>query len=197
MQRLLEAARSLDTGTVARTVRELMDDHGVAEVWTRVCVPALHHVTGDVAVEHALSQGVAHGLDLVSAPRHDDIRTNHVLLACAPREAHSLPLRALAAALFERRIGTFLLGAEVPWSALRAAVHCTVPGTAIVWSQQPGTADPAMLLALAARFPATRFAVAGPGWDPAPAGLPHLTSIEDAVSACVPVAAGRPPDADW
>ncbi|MEV0133569.1 transcriptional regulator [Dactylosporangium sp. NPDC050688] len=195
MQRLLEAARSLDTGTVARTVRELMEARGVIEVWTVVCVPALHEVTGDVTVEHALSQGLAHGLDLVSAPRHDDIRTNHVLLACAPREAHSLPLRALAAALFERRIGTFLLGAEVPWSALRAAVRRTVPGTAIVWSQQPGTADPASLLAIAGRFPGTRFASAGPGWEPVPAGLAHLSSIEVAVSACVPVAAGRAPDA--
>jgi hypothetical protein len=41
----------------------------------------------------------------------------------------------------------------VPWNALRAAVRRTVPGTAIVWSQQPGTADPAALLALARRFP--------------------------------------------
>jgi hypothetical protein len=192
MQELLDPARSFDTGTVARTVRELMAARGVTEIWTTVCVPALHQVAGDVAVEHALSQGVAHGLDLVSAPRHDDIRINHVLLACAPGEAHSLPLRALAAALFERRVGTFLLGAEVPWSALRAAVHRTVPGTAVVWSQQPGTADPGTLLALARRFPATRFSTAGPGWGGQTPGLPHLTSIEDAVSACVLV-----PDTEW
>ncbi len=59
----------------------------------------------------------------------------------------------------------------------------------------PSSFKALLLVALADRFPATRFAAAGPGWGPVPAGLPHLTSIEVAVSACVPVAAGRAPDA--
>ena len=190
MQRLMDAARALDSGAVAGIVRTMMAERGVADVWTDVCVPALCRLSEeDIVVEHVLAEGIARGLDLVSAPRHDDIRTNHVLLACAPRESHSLPLRALAAALFEHRVGTFMLGAQVPWTALRAAVRRTVPGTAVVWAQTPASADAEALLAVADRFPGTRFAAAGPGWGALPVELPRLTSMDMAVSACTRVPA--------
>jgi hypothetical protein len=169
MQELLDAARELDSGAVAGIVCALSFERGVAEAWTAACVPALRRMAAgagsgaEIAVEHTLTEGIARGLDLVSVPRHDDIRSNHVLLAGAPGEAHELPLRALSAALFEHRIGTFPLGAAVPWRALQAAVARTRARTAVVWSQTTATADAAGLCVIADAFPGTRFAAAGPG----------------------------------
>jgi hypothetical protein len=196
---LLDAARDLDCGAVAGIVCTLTTEHGVAATWTGACVPALRRMAAgpgpfDIAVEHALSEGIARGLDLASAPRHDDIRSNHVLLACAPGEHHELPLKALSAALFELRIGTFPLGARVPWRALGAATARTNPSVAVIWAQTAGTADAAGLLTVAADFPGTTFTAGGPGWLAAGvvprltrAGLPHLTSLDLAVSACARV----------
>ncbi|WP_433210412.1 transcriptional regulator [Dactylosporangium sp. CS-047395] len=196
---LLDAARDLDSGAVAGIVVTLTARHGVARTWTGACVPALRRAGAgsgpfDIAVEHVLSEGIARGLDLSSVPRHGDIRSNHVLLACTPGEEHDLPLKALSAALFERRIGTFPLGPGVPWRSLRAATERTAAGTAVIWSQTATTADAAGLLATAAEFPATTFAPAGPGWLTAGvvpaltrAGLCHLTSLDLAISACARV----------
>ncbi|MEU7869518.1 transcriptional regulator [Dactylosporangium sp. NPDC049140] len=196
---LLDAARDLDSGAVAGLVVTLTARYGVAATWTGACVPALRRVAAvhgpiDIAVEHTLTEGIARGLDLASLPRHDDIRSNHVLLACAPGEQHDLPLKALSAALFERRLGTFPLGAAVPWRALHAATERTSPGAAVIWSQTADTADAAGLLAVAAEFPATAFNAGGPGWLAAGvvprltrAGLAHLTSLDLAVSACARV----------
>ncbi|MER7278081.1 transcriptional regulator [Dactylosporangium sp. NPDC000244] len=196
---LLDAARDLDSGAVAGIVVTLTARHGVAATWTGACVPALRRMAAgagpaDIAVEHALTEGIARGLDLASVPRHADIRSNHVLLACAPGEQHELPLKALAAALFERRVGTFSLGAGLPWPALHAATGRTAPSTAVIWAQTAETADAAGLFAVAADFAGTVFAAAGPGWlaaGVAPrltrAGLAHLTSLDLAISACARV----------
>ncbi|MFI5916115.1 transcriptional regulator [Dactylosporangium sp. NPDC051541] len=196
---LVDAARDLDCGAVAGIVVTLTARHGVAATWTGACVPALRRVVAgpgpiDIAAEHTLSVGIARGLDLVTVPRHDDIRSNHVLLACAPGERHDLALKALSAALFELRVGTFALGADLPWESLFLAIERTVPTTVVVWSQTADTADPAGLLTVAGCFPDTTFCASGPGWLAAgvvprltQAGLPYLTSLDLAVSACARV----------
>ena len=198
MQQILDAARELDSGAVAGIVCALSFERGVAEAWNAACVPALRRMAAgggsgaEIAVEHTLTEGIARGLDLVSVPRHEDVRSNHVLLACAPGEAHELPLRALSAVLFERRIGTFPLGAAVPWTALQAAVSRTRARTAVVWAQTAATADAAGLCAIADTFDDTHFAAAGPGWTAAGVtpvlalcGIEHLASLDLAVAACV------------
>ncbi|WP_238012045.1 transcriptional regulator [Dactylosporangium sp. AC04546] len=193
MQRLLDAARALDSTAVAAVVHALAAERGVADAWEEVCAPALRQVSYrgeplDIAVEHTLADGIARGLDRAVEAHAGDC---HVLLACAPREAHALPLRALAAALAERRVGASQLGAAVPWAALRAAVRRTAPRTAVVWAQTDATADVDALLAAAAAYPDTRFSAAGPGWGGRrlPPGITHLTSIGMAVTACTPVPA--------
>ncbi|MET7397240.1 transcriptional regulator [Dactylosporangium sp. NPDC005572] len=193
MQRLLDAARALDTTAVAGIAHALMAERGIADAWEEVCVPALRQVAHgleplDIAVEHAMVEGITRGLDRTTEVHDGDC---HVLLACAPREAHSLALHALAAALAQRRVGVVQLGAAVPWRALRAGVRRSTPRTAVVWAQTDATADVDALLAAAAAYPDTRFAAAGPGWGarPLPPGITHLTSIGMAVTACTPVSA--------
>jgi hypothetical protein len=88
-----------------------------------------------------------------------------VLLASAERDRHSLPLYALAAALAERGIESRLLGSDLPYAALAAAVRRTGPAVVFLWSQVPATGDPAVLPDLFPRRPGARLILGGPGWD--------------------------------
>ena len=75
----------------------------------------------------------------------------------------------------------------MPADALQAAVRRTGPAVLFVWSQLPGTADPAVLEALPVTRPATAVLVGGPGWaaDRLPrrvtlaADLPHAVALVD------------------
>jgi hypothetical protein len=107
-----------------------------------------------------------------------------VLLACAPEDLHSLPLFALAAALAERRIGSRVLGARVPQSALVAAARRT--GThVVVISRMLGAPDEGPTLPdLSALRPLPQVLLAGPGWgaaDRAAAG--HVADLATAVAS--------------
>ncbi len=151
---------------------------GVVDAWESVIAPVLigvgtrHAATGAlVEVEHLFSGTVAAALGAVpaSVPR----TTDSVLLACAGEEQHSLPLLALATALGTAGVPASTLGARVPPAALYAAVRRTGPAAVAVWAHHAGTADPVVLLDLAALpRPPRVIAALGPGWPPeaVPAG---------------------------
>ena len=58
-----------------------------------------------------------------------------VLLASAEGDQHSLPLHALAAALAERGVNSRILGPDLPYFALAAAVQRIGPGVVFLWSR--------------------------------------------------------------
>jgi hypothetical protein len=72
----------------------------------------------------------------------------------------------------------------MPASALAAAVRRTGPALLFVWSQLPGTADPAVLSALPATRPPTAVVVGGPGWlaERLPPGVHLAGDLHDAVA---------------
>jgi hypothetical protein len=82
---------------------------------------------GCIDVEHMLSWTVSRASQLVPLPPQQ--RPASVLLACAEREAHSLPLEALRAALCERGVAVVMLGSAVPVSALPTATSVWTPTT--------------------------------------------------------------------
>ncbi|MEU4754787.1 hypothetical protein AB0F93_27830, partial [Micromonospora tulbaghiae] len=67
-KRLTAAAEDLDDNRVAGLVLDLAAEAGVVPAWEQVCLPLLGTLRGDsaaeIAVEHALSEGVRVGLDV-------------------------------------------------------------------------------------------------------------------------------------
>jgi hypothetical protein len=185
---LARAAMRLDATAIRETLEGSLGAVGVIGTWDDVIVPVLigigerHSATRRlVEVEHLFSRGVSDVLGAV--PRSPQPAS--ALLACADEEQHSLPLEALAAALAEADVGCRLLGARVPPTALAEAVDRTGPAAVVIWSQLPGTANPAQLTRLLDR-PRRPLLVmaAGPGWsrDAVPDDIAVPVGLRDAVA---------------
>lgn len=188
-KRLAVAAEDLDANQVAALVLDLAAEAGVAAVWERVCVPLLGSLRGrspsEIAVEHALSEGVRIGLDVYRRDSGRPLPPDGVLLAGAEHEAHCLGLHALAAALREQGRGCLLLGPALPWAALASAVARARPHTVLVWSQTPLTGRAYRLVRFGRDLPGVRVFGAGPGWiEPFPPPSIRLTTFSAALTAC-------------
>ncbi|MCZ7438418.1 transcriptional regulator [Micromonospora sp. WMMC241] len=188
-KRVLAAAEDLDDNQVAGLVLDLAAEAGVAPVWEQVCLPLLGGLRGDtpadIAVEHALSEGVRVGLDVFRRDPSRPLPARGLLLAGAEHETHCLGLHALAAALRERGRGCLHLGPALPWSALAGAAARVRPRVVVVWSQSPLTGRAYRLVRLRRELPGVRVLAAGPGWiEPVPPPL-RLTTLPDAIAACL------------
>jgi hypothetical protein len=199
---LARAAMRLD-GPALRDILEMtITDRGVIAAWEEVIMPVLIGVGERYAatkrfieVEHILSRGVTEVLGSVTRPPSSQIP--QVLLAATDEEQHTLPLEALAAALAQAGVSSRLLGARVPAQAVGDAVARTGPTVLVLWSQLPGTADPAQWSpVLSGRHRPLLVAAAGPGWqrDKLPEGVTHLGSLTEAVGlvSAVTASADRP-----
>ncbi|MEH0829260.1 MULTISPECIES: transcriptional regulator [unclassified Micromonospora] len=186
-KRLAVAAEDLDANQVAALVLDLAAEAGVAAVWERVCVlgSLRGHSATEIAIEHALSEGVRIGLDVYRRDRGRPLPPDGVLLAGAEHEAHCLGLHALAAALREQGRGCLLLGPALPWAALASAVARARPHTVLVWSQTPLTGRAYRLVRFGRDVPGVRLFGAGPGWiEPFPPPSIRLTTFSAALTAC-------------
>lgn len=195
-KRVSLAAEDLDGNAVATLVLAVAEAWGVPALWEQVCRPLLVRLPGrtaaEVAVEHALCEGVRVGLDVHRREPGRSLPTGGVLVAGAEREAHCLGLHALAAALREHGRGCLHLGPALPWPALTSAVYRARPHTVVLWSQTPVTGRAYRLVRFARDFPHLRVYGAGPGWiEPLTAPAAHLDSLPTAVAACLAVAPGR------
>ena len=97
--------------------------------WTEVIVPLLFLVgdewaaTGTgIEVEHMLSEIIKRLLREGVIEIKDPVNAQPVLLASVGEEVHCLALHALAAALAEKKIETFFLGARTPLEAITGMV---------------------------------------------------------------------------
>ena len=190
------AAEDLDANAVATLVLELAEAWGVPALWEQVCRPLLARLSGrtavEVVVEHALCEGVRVGLDVYRREPGRSLPTGGVLLAGAEKEAHSLGLLALAAALREQGRGCLHLGPALPWPALTSAVYRARPRTVVLWSQTPVTGRAYRLVRFARDFPLLRVYGAGPGWiEPLGGPAVRLGTLPGAVAACLAGAPGR------
>ncbi|MEU8374899.1 MULTISPECIES: transcriptional regulator [unclassified Micromonospora] len=188
-RRLAAAAEDLDANLVAALVLEFAADAGVGAAWERLCVPMLAGLRGrdaaEIAVEHALSEGIRIGLDVHRRAPVRRLRADGVLLAGAEHEAHCLGLHAVAAALREQGRGCLHLGPDLPWAALRSAVLRARPRVVVVWSQTPVTGRAYRLVRFGRDVPGVRVYAAGPGWiGPLPPPATRLTSFSAALAAC-------------
>lgn len=199
---LAAAAVRLDSEVAFGIVTTGLAENGVLAAWEQLCRPALDALDTQVAGDRGcidsqlmLSWVLATCLRwFPSGPSGSGAPDGRpVLLACAPREQHTLGLEALHAALTERRIPARMLGATVPAPALCHATEQLRPGAVVVWAQRATSAARAQLAPLCAH--ADTVLAAGPGWDPAglPAAVTPVENLRTAL-ALVAAAARRSPD---
>ena len=188
---LARAALALDEQRISETIRAALIRDGSVRTWEELLVPVLsglgtrfEHTGTCVEAEHLLSVAVIAEFSRRTADLPGQVQHRAVLLASAEDEQHSLPLHALAAALAERGIDSRVLGPDLPYFALAAAVRRTGPGVVFLWSQAPATGDPAMLPDLFPRRPGARLILGGPGWDQdrIPASARLVDTLPDALS---------------
>ncbi len=169
---LHRAAKSLDKNFVEALLRKDIVDNGVIATWTEVIVPLLFIVGNEwaatgtgIEVEHMLSEIIKRLLREGVAEIKEPINAQPVLLASVGEEMHCLALHALAAALAEKKIETFFLGARTPLEAISGMVKRTAPPAVFLWAQLEQNSDPKFFNELPVVRPAPRVIVGGPGWD--------------------------------
>jgi len=172
VESLHRASKSLDKNFVETVLRKDIADNGVIASWTEVIVPLLFLVgdewaaTGTgIEVEHMLSELIKRLLREGVVEIKDPVNTQPVLLASVGEELHCLALHALAAALAEKKIETFFLGARTPLEAISGMVKRSAPPAVFLWAQLVQNSDPKYFTDLPVVRPAPRVIVGGPGWD--------------------------------
>jgi DNA-binding transcriptional MerR regulator len=169
---LHRASKSLDKSFVETLLRKDISENGVITSWTEVIVPLLFLVgdewaaTGTgIEVEHMLSEIIKRLLREGVVEIKDPVNAQPVLLASVGEEVHCLALHALAAALAEKRIETFFLGARTPLEAISGMVKRSAPPAVFLWAQLEQNSDPKFFKDLPVVRPAPRVIIGGPGWD--------------------------------
>ncbi|WP_372502758.1 MerR family transcriptional regulator [Streptoalloteichus tenebrarius] len=180
------AALAMDAAAALHLVADAIAEDGVVGAWDGVIRPVLaavgerwEHSGAGVAVEHMLNECVMTALARATASAPPPCNPRPVLLACVPEDQHVLPLRALAAALALRGVGSLMLGPALPVDALVAAVRRTAPAAVVLWAQLPHQADPRLLAAVPRTRQRVRVFAGGPGWEPllAPAQVEVLEAL--------------------
>jgi DNA-binding transcriptional MerR regulator len=140
---LLRSAMELDPKAVRTVLDRAAQTEGVEHAVVRVAIPAMEEVgerwkagTCDVGSEHALTDGVRSWFARLLAfePQSED--ATPVVLACGPKELHSVGLDALAVLLARRGRQVLNLGALTPVESLRHAVRTSRATGAVVVAQR-------------------------------------------------------------
>lgn len=189
---LHRAATILDKSFIETVLRKDIAEHGVITTWTEVIVPLLM-IVGDewertgagIEVEHMLSELLKRimreGVPEIKKPKN----AQPVLLAAVGEEVHCLALHALAAALAERRIESFFLGARTPLEAIDAMVRRSAPPAIFLWAQLKRNGDEKFFREIPAIRPAPRIILGGPGWNLRDAR--EVTFVQDLSLACAEI----------
>jgi methanogenic corrinoid protein MtbC1 len=172
VEALHKAAKGLDKKFIEAALRKDLAHYGVQQSWSEVIVPLLFLVGNEweasgtgVEVEHVLTEVLKGILREHVEDIKKPVNAHPVLLASVGEEMHSLALHALAAALAERKIETYFLGARTPHEALCAMISRSAPPAVFLWAQLTKNADPKYFNEIPAIRPMPRVVLGGPGWN--------------------------------
>lgn len=185
---LSTAAFALDAEALSALLNAHLLAYGVVDTWNMLCRPVFaaivaRQLAGEacIDVEHLLSWSTTAALHSYVPPT-TPTKAHAAVLACTGGETHVLPLETLRAALAERGVRAWMLGADVPTAALADALARTDSCPDVVlWSQHESTALTSAVRACAAA--GARVFVGGPGWDSVvlAARATPVTTLADAV----------------
>lgn len=138
---IVEAGLAYDVRTIRTHLEQSALELGLDAAVETVVLPVLREIgtlwqSGrcQVAQEHLSSQEIRAWLSQRLAGFVPPSNAPSVLLACGPRDLHSIGLEAFFVMLTRRGLACRLLGAQTPASSLVAAVESTHPDAVIVTS---------------------------------------------------------------
>jgi DNA-binding transcriptional MerR regulator len=169
---LYKALQGFDRAFVETTLAHEIESYGIESAWADVIVPTLFLIGEEwennqkgIEVEHLFSEILTRTMHHRVVELKNPINPRPVLIAAVGEELHSIPLYALAAALCERNIQTYVLGARTPLEALSTMVTRCAPPAIFLWAQLPKNAESKYWQDIPSIRPAPRIVVGGAGWD--------------------------------
>lgn len=140
---LLRAAMDLDPNRARVVLVEAADRLGVEAAVVGVALPAMQEVgsrwkagTCDAANEHLLTDTVRWWLARTTTFAMPTARVGSVVLACGPRDLHTVGLEAFGLLLARRGLSVVMLGALTPLESLRKAVEDSRASAVVVVAQR-------------------------------------------------------------
>ncbi|GEP40265.1 MerR family transcriptional regulator [Nocardioides psychrotolerans] len=167
IQRLLTASRELEPRAVREVLEDARSDLGLGPALDEVLMPSMRQIGSwwesghcDIAQEHLTTEAARAWLSWLVSIAPPPVHEAPVLLACGPRDLHTLGLEALAALLSHDGLATRLLGARTPRRTLVAAVAATEAPAVVVVSHLSTQRRPAVdaLVAVAGTGPQVFYA---------------------------------------
>ncbi len=138
---LLAASEQMEPSAVVAVLDRAVDELGMPAAMDEVLLPAMRQVgqwweTGrcDVAQEHLTSEAARGWLSRLAAFAPPPLRDNPVVLACGPRDLHTLGLEALAVLLAYDGWSCRVLGARTPADTVATAARATSAAAVVVVS---------------------------------------------------------------
>lgn len=196
---IVAAATELDVDTVANLYAESLDEYGVVTAWTEILAPCLHLIGQQweggllgVESEHLASDLLISELtSFCQRRRVDAMAPIKVLLASADGDLHHLPLRVVETELARYGMRCIPLGADVPASALAAAITRRRPHHVFLWASLTRPDPDPMWEHLRAAEYSPHIVTGGPGWaqpartghcgPPRPQWVDHATDLRQAL----------------
>ena len=140
---LLRTAMDLDPNAARAMLDEAADSLGVEAAVIDVALPAMQEVgsrwragTCDAANEHLLTDAVRRWFARMATLATPTSRLGSVVLACGPRDLHTVGLEAFGLLLERRGRSVVMLGALTPLGSLRKAVEDPRASAAVVVAQR-------------------------------------------------------------
>jgi len=151
VQQFLVASEQMDPSAVREVLDQANDALGLEATLDHVLMPAMRQVgswweTGrcDIGREHLTTEVVRGWLARLLALAPAPTSSRPILLACGPRDLHTLGLEALAVLLAQHKCGLRVLGARVPQRTLHTAMVATDAAAVVLVSHLPSHRRPAV-----------------------------------------------------
>lgn len=151
IQQFLAASEQMSPAAVREALDQANDVLGLEATIDYVLMPAMRQIgtwwaTGrcDVGREHLTTEIVRGWLARLTSLAPAPTSGRPILLACGPRDLHTLGLEALAALLAQHRYSLRVLGARVPQRTLLTATVATDAAAVVLVSHLPTHRRPAV-----------------------------------------------------